>query len=182
MAPRPQCHPPPPMKTFDSVSTDYERAALQAQAGLDGRIEVVFHRLYLLAHKPSLPRTRWIPHRPCIQPYLFNEPTPAREQERRPVIGVGACLPVRQAHPFDGFDRLPFDKLRVCDTAGRLRMTLSGSRTGQGPERSRGTGDSPPRYPPSPGLPPSPRLRRAGRRTGREQARSYSLHVTVQRH
>jgi hypothetical protein len=33
--------------------------------------------------------------------------------------------PVRQAHPFDGFDRLPFDKLRVCDTAGRLRMTLS---------------------------------------------------------
>jgi hypothetical protein len=39
----------------------------------------------------------------------------------------------RQAHPFDGFDRLPFDgfdrltagKLRVCDTAGRLRMTLS---------------------------------------------------------
>ena len=34
-------------------------------------------------------------------------------------------MPVRQAHPFDGFDKLPFDKLRVCDTAGRLRMTLS---------------------------------------------------------
>ena len=33
--------------------------------------------------------------------------------------------PIRHAHPFDGFDRLPFDKLRVCDTAGRLRMTLS---------------------------------------------------------
>jgi hypothetical protein len=33
--------------------------------------------------------------------------------------------PFRQAHPFDGFDKLPFDKLRVCDTAGRLRMTLS---------------------------------------------------------
>jgi hypothetical protein len=34
--------------------------------------------------------------------------------------------PIRHAHPFDGFDKLPFDKLRVCDTAGRLRMTLSG--------------------------------------------------------
>jgi len=33
---------------------------------------------------------------------------------------------VRQAHPFDGFDRLPFDRLRVCDTASRLRMTPSG--------------------------------------------------------
>ena len=40
------------MMTFDSVSTDYERAAFHAQAGPDGRIEVVFHRLYLLAHKP----------------------------------------------------------------------------------------------------------------------------------
>ena len=182
MAPRPQCHPPPPMKTFDSVSTDYERAALQAQAGLDGRIEVVFHRLYLLAHKPSLPRTRWIPHRPCIQPYLFNEPTPAREQERRPVIGVGACLPVRQAHPFDGFDKLPFDKLRVCDTAGRLRVTLSGSRTGQGPERSRGTGDSPP--PASSFAGPSAFAKAtAGRTEDRSRASSLlQLHVTVQRH
>jgi hypothetical protein len=48
-------------------------------------------------------------------------------------------LPVRQAHPFDGFDKLPFDKpldmlgalslskrLRVCDNEGRLRMILSG--------------------------------------------------------
>ena len=42
------------------------------------------------------------------------------------IFFCGAALPpVRKAHPFDGFDRLPFDKLRVCDTAGRLRMTLS---------------------------------------------------------
>ena len=52
--------------------------------------------------------------------YSMN-PSFARGQKRRQVIGVGACSPVRQAHPFDGFD-----KLRVCDTAGRLRMTLSG--------------------------------------------------------
>jgi hypothetical protein len=40
------------MKTFDTVSTEYERAAVvQHSAGLDGLIEVVFHRLYLLAHK-----------------------------------------------------------------------------------------------------------------------------------
>jgi len=32
---------------------------------------------------------------------------------------------------FDGFDRLPFDMLRVCDTAGRLKAsrTSRGSRT-----------------------------------------------------
>jgi hypothetical protein len=42
------------------------------------------------------------------------------------IFFCGAALPlVRKAHLFDGFDRLPFDKLRVCDTAGRLRMTLS---------------------------------------------------------
>jgi hypothetical protein len=60
-------------------------------------------------------------------------------------------LPVRQAHPFDGFDRLPFDgfdkltagTLRVCDTAGRLRMTLSGSRMSQGPERVEGLAGGP---------------------------------------
>jgi hypothetical protein len=27
--------------------------------------------------------------------------------------------------PFDGFDKLTAGRLRVCDTAGRLRMTLS---------------------------------------------------------
>ena len=47
-------------------------------------------------------------------------------------------MPVRQAHPFDGFDRLPFDKLRVCDTTGRLRMTLSGVEWVRAPSRSRG--------------------------------------------
>ena len=47
-----------------------------------------------------------------------------------------AVTPVRQAHPFDGFDKLPFDKLRVCDTAGRLRMTLSRVEWVRAPNRS----------------------------------------------
>jgi hypothetical protein len=30
-------------------------------------------------------------------------------------------LLAESACPFDGFDKLPFDELRVCDTAGRLK-------------------------------------------------------------
>ena len=74
---------------------------------------------------------------------------------RFPPVGAQACT-FDFAHPFDGFDRLPFDKLRVCDTASRLRMILSPStplgtlslsngrsRMGQGPEQGRGAAPNP---------------------------------------
>ena len=71
-------------------------------------------------------------------PGPLHPPRPPRKQhlicghERQRVdLESAVRSPVRQAHPFDGFDRL---------TAGRLRMTLSGSRMGQDSEQSRGAG------------------------------------------
>ena len=84
-------------------------------------------------------------------------------------------MTVRQAHPFDGFDRLPFDKLRVCDTAGRLRMTLSGVDWVRVPSGVEGQA-IPIRIPPSPGLQRTGREHLSAVTSAKAEARSYNLH------